>query len=191
LIENGDLETIFYSFSTLTRRKLSPELLDDLYTAARERHGEIVDLFRKVCEGERRTRIVTALRSKVLDPEARLLLALLMLMPDRDAIFEAVRLQFPNAEPLETIEKWLAGMSGKEIIGFDFSDENRIIFRGLVEGLDMEGLLQRLRAEFQADSIDVHRDRLLDHARQLARSNLFFPLLSKSPLRQEAWLASR
>lgn len=186
LVENGDLETLYYAFSVLTRRKVDRELLQDLYGIARQRYSDIVDLIEEVCEEERRTRIVTALRSKISDPEARFLLALLMLMPDRDAIFEAIRLQFPNAEPLGTIEAWLEGISGKETIGFDFTDVNRLIFRSLVEGLDTESLLQRLRTEFRGDSIDAHRDRLLDHAKQLAKSDLFFPLLSQSPLRENA-----
>lgn len=186
LVENGDLETLYYAFSVLTRRKVDRILLQDLYGTARQRHGDIVDLIEEVCEEERRTRIVTALRSKISDPEARFLLALLMLMPDRDAIFETIRLQFPDAEPLGTIEAWLEGISGKETIGFDFTDVNRLIFRSLVEGLDTESLLQRLRTEFRGDSIDAHRDRLLDHAKQLAKSDLFFPLLSQSPLRENA-----
>ncbi len=189
LVENGDLETLYHAFSALTRRKVDRELLQDLYGTARQRHGDIVDLIEAVCEEERRTRIVTALRAKIADPEARFLLALLMLMPDRDAIFEAIRLQFPNADPLDTIEAWLEGVSGKETIGFDFTDVNRLIFRSLVEGLDTEALLQRLRIEFRGDSIDAHRDRLLDHARQLAKSDLFFPLLSQSPLRENAQMA--
>ena len=186
LIEHGDLETLFYMFSVLTHQKVGRGFIRELYDVARERHGEVVDLFRQVCEGERRTRIVSALRSKISDPEARFLLALLMLMPDRDAIFEAIRLQSPDLEPLTTIETRLAGISGKETIGFDFNDENRLIFRGLVEGLDAEGLLGRLKADFEGNSVDEHRDRLLDYAKQLARSDLFHPLLSKSPLREEA-----
>lgn len=183
LIASCDLETLFYMFSVLTSQKIDPELLADLYGIARERHGDIVDLFRSVCEGERRTRVVTALRSKVHDPEGRFLLALLMLMPDRDAILEAIRLQFPDVEPLAMIETWVAGMSGKTL-GFEFNDQNRIIFRSLVEGLDTEGLLQRLRSEFQEGSVNAHRDWLLDHAKQLARSDLFHPLFLRSPLRE-------
>ena len=182
LIEGGDLETLFHMFSLLTRRKVDPGLLDELYGLARRRHGDVVDLFQEVCEGQRRTRIVTLLRTKVTDPEARFLLALLMLMPDRDAILETIRMQFPGDEPLAAIERWVAGMSGKETIGFEFDDVNRLIFRGLIEGLDTEGLLRRLRDEFQGDSVDAHRERLLEHARQLAKSDLFHSLLTRSPL---------
>lgn len=184
LIENGDLETLFYSFSALVRRKIDRGILEDLYGLARERHGDVVDIFQKACEEERRIRIVTALRSKIHDPNARFFLALLMLLPDREAIFETIQTQFPDVEPLSAIETWLTGMSGKETIGFDFNHENRLIFRSLVEGLDADALLQRIRAEFQEDSVNAHRDRLLDHAKKLAKSDLFFPLLSQSPFRE-------
>ncbi len=96
LIENGDLEALFYLFSTLVRRKVDKELLQNLYNIARERHGQVVDLLRQVCEAERRIRIVTALRSRIHDPEARFLLALLMLMPDRDAILETIHSPAPR-----------------------------------------------------------------------------------------------
>jgi hypothetical protein len=185
LVDTCEMETLYYMFSTLTRRQVDKGFLEELYGIARQRHGEVVDLFRQACDGARRTRIVTALRSKVSDPDARFLLALLMLLPDRDAIFQAIHLRFPDAEPLAVIETWLEAMSGRDTIGFDFNDVNRLIFRGLVNGLDMEGLLERLRSDFREDSIDTHRDRLLDHAKQLAKSDLFYPLLSRSPLREE------
>jgi hypothetical protein len=189
LIKEGDLETFYHTASLLTRRKVDDSLLKELYDTARQRNGDVVDLIQRACEEERRTRIVTVLRSKVTDPDGRFLLALLMLMPDRDAIFETIRLQFPDTEPLAIIETWLQGMTGKETIGFDFNDVNRLIFRSLVEGLDTESLLKRLQAEFRDDEIDAHRDRLLSHAKQMARSELFSPLLSRSPLR-EAVLAA-
>jgi hypothetical protein len=189
LVKNGDLETLCHAFSALTRRKADREFLAELYDLARQRHGEVVDLFRQVCEGERRTRIVIALRSKVTDPTARFLLALLMLMPDRDAIFETLRLQFPGVEPLTAIETSLAAMPGKETLGFDLNEVNRLLFRGLVEGLDAEGLLERLRTELDGESVDTHHDRLLDHARRLAQSDLFRPLFSKSPLLVEGRVA--
>lgn len=186
LAENGGLETIYYMFSALTRRKVDGVLLEELYGRARERHGDIIDLFRRVCAAARRTRLITSLRSKISNPEARFLLALLMLMPDRDSILATIQLRFPEIEPLVAVETWLANMSGKETIGFELNDENRMIFRGLVEGLDEDGLLQRLRTEFKEESVNANRDRVLDHAKKLARSDLFYPLLSNSPLREEA-----
>jgi hypothetical protein len=185
VMETADLETIYYTFSGLTKRKVNNELLSSLYGIARERHGEIVDLFRRVCEEQRRTGIISSMRSKVVHPERRSLLALLMLMPDRDAIFETIRLQFPEDEPLTAIERLLEGMSGKETIGFKFDDVNRLLFRGLVEGLGEEELLQRLRSEFDDKSLEANRDRLSGHMKKLAMSELLRPLLSGSPLYRE------
>jgi len=185
LIESCDLETTFSVFSTLARRKVDEALMEELYNLARQRHGDIVELFRRVCEEERRTRIVANLRSKVSNPRARFLLALLMLMPDRDSIFETIQLEFPDSEPLEAIDACIEPMSGKETIGFNFTAMNKLIFHSLVEGLDAENMLQRLQAEFGDDYIDQQRYRLLQHARRLAGSPLFFPLLSPSPLRED------
>jgi hypothetical protein len=185
LIESCDLETTYCAFSTLARRKVDGALMEELYHLAYQHHGDIMDLFRRVYEEERRTRIVTNLRSKVSDPRARFLLALLMLMPDRDSIFETIRLEFPDSEPIAAIDACIEPMSGQETIGFDFTTINKLIFHSLVEGFDAENLLQRLQAAFEGDSFDQHRDRLLQHARRLAGSPLFFPLLSRSPLRED------
>ncbi len=125
-------------FSILTRRKVGAELLGALYAAARERHGEAIDLFEEACSWESRERIVTGLRAKTTDPGFRLLLALLMLMPDRDAVYEAIRVLHPEAEPLSTIETWLEGTS-KDTIGFPFDDTNRILFSRPGRGLRARG----------------------------------------------------
>lgn len=189
LIDQGDLEMLYRVFGLLTRRGIEADRLKALYEKARQRHGSIILLFREVCEGERRGRIVVSRRSKVTDKEARFLLALLMLMPDREAVFETIRMRYPGLDPLDAIESWVERMSGKEIIGFELNDVNRLIFRGLVEGLGDEGLMRRLKAEFRRESLAEHEGRVLEHARQIADSDLFRPLFLHSPLRERARVA--
>jgi hypothetical protein len=180
LIRGGDLETVYQTFAALNQHPVDPEWLKELYRAGREQHGDIVDLFRRVCEEERRRRRVTGLRGQVVDPGSRFFLALLMLMPDRDAVFDAIRRQFPGVEPLPTIETWVEGMA--KTIGLNFTGVNRTIFRGLIEGLDVYDLLQSLGSELEDDDVLTNPDWLLDRARQMARSDLFYPLFSTSPL---------
>ncbi|MFN7963019.1 MAG: hypothetical protein U0002_17295 [Thermoanaerobaculia bacterium] len=186
LVESGDLETLLAMFSLLTRRKADPALLAQFYEHAERLYGEPIQIFREACDWERRTRIITSLRGKVSDPQARYLLALLMLFPDRTAILEVVRKQHPDVDPLTTIEEAVERMSGKEIIGFEFNQTNRVLFRGLLEGLDTDALLERLTCELHGQAVAENRDRLVDHVRSLARSEVFLPLLSDSPLRRQA-----
>ncbi len=184
-IEEGDLESLYYLFATLTFRKIDAHLLETFYQLARERHGATIDIFRDACAWQRRERVVSLLRNKVEQREPRLLLALLMLMPNRDAIFEVIRLQYPATEPMAMIESWLEGMS-KDTIGFPFDATNQTIFRGLVEGCTLEEILGRLEAEFEDSSVAEHREKVVEHARKVARSDLFYPLFSQSPLRDPA-----
>jgi hypothetical protein len=183
MTKNVDLESLYYMLALLSRHQVSTDLMNNIYDFACQRHGnDVIDLFRSVCEGERRTRTVVKLRSKISDPDVRFLLALLMLMPDRAAVFEALQVEAPDTEPLAAIESWVGSIPSREI-GFDFNDVNRLIFRGLVEGLDMDGLLQRLRTEYSRESLDAQGDRLLVHIKRVANSDLFFPLFSESPIR--------
>jgi hypothetical protein len=191
LIKGADLETIYYMLSLLSRRKADSDLLAEMVATANERYGDVVDLIWRVCEGERRTRVVTALRGKVVESGARFFMALLMLMPDREAILDAVRLQFPNDDPVVSIGGWLESMAEKGNIGFDLNAVNRAIFGELVAGSDSEAILRKLASEFTADFVGSNGDRLLDHARKIARSDLFSPLFSGSPLRSQAGKISR
>ena len=182
LLTTGPVETLYYAFSVLTRQRLDTETLDEFYRLARDRHGEVISLFRRVCEEQQRMRRSILLRPRVTSSRARLLLALLMLMPDREAILETVALEYPDTDPLRSLEDCLDGMGGKDVAGFEPDRANRLIFRALVEGLAEDQILKRLRAEFDDDSIDRNQDRLLDHVRQLAGLELFRPLFSHSPL---------
>ena len=116
------------------------------------------------------------------------LLALLMLLPDREAILETVRLQAPEAEPMAAVEGWMAAMAGKDTIGFEANDINRLVFRGLAERLDADGLLRSLLAVAEEEYLTEHRERILGNARTMARSPLFYPLFAGSPLQAaEGW----
>lgn len=185
LLGSTDLETAYHVLSTLSRTKIDTANIEELLSCARENHGDIIDLFWEVCQEQRRTRIITRLRSKVLEPRARFLLALLMLMRDRESILESIHLQYPEIDALTAIEKSLEEMNRKSVIGFELNDINRTIFRSLIDGIDSEELLCRLRDEFESESLDALGSQVLEHAKQIASSELFRPLFSESPLQNK------
>ena len=70
-------------------RRLSAARSFEALTHQIHERRDVIDLFRQVCEEERRTRTVISRRAKVSDPEARFLLALLML----GAVMTMIRLR--------------------------------------------------------------------------------------------------
>lgn len=184
-ISGGDIESMYYLFSALSRRRIDPNLVDELYALARKQHGDIIDLFREVCDEMRRTRFVLGHRADVADKDARFLLALFMLMPDKENIFNMLRIEFPGTDPLEFIDQAMAKMPGKEIFGFDYSGAHRLIFRSLVEGVDEEGIMGRLSELYSRESLEKQRQKLTERVREIARSELFHPLMSEGSMRVE------
>lgn len=189
MILKGEMETAYHLFSLLSQRRLEQGVLEDLYSLARARHGDRIDFFRQVCAWERRTRIVKSLRARVSDPDARFVLAALMLLPDKNALFDTLLLAFPGSEPWNAVESCLEKLSNKGVLGFELSDVNRLLLRGIVEGLDLEGLQERVGPGLEPDSTLAPPGELANQVKALARSDLLFPLFSESPIREEAWAA--
>jgi hypothetical protein len=182
LIQSSDLEALYYTLALLQKRQLPLDLRQNLHDLARQVHGDqAVDLFQKVCEGEKRIRAIVALRARVIDPTARFLLALLMLMPDRKSIFEAIQLDSPGTDPYSFIEGCLERTSG-QIPGLELTDVNRVVLRALLEGLDFPQVLDRLRETFSRESVDAQADEILRRCQHLVRSDLLYSLFADSPL---------
>ena len=184
LMTEADLETVYFSLETLVqnRRFFSEQVLATLLQAAREQHGEIVELLWSVCVEQRRIRVVRSRRRLIHEPSARFLVALLMLMPDRDSIFRAIRLRQPDVDELNSIEQWLVPCSGLETIGFELDDCKKAIFRGLVRGEEMEQILARLTSIDSGKTTGTERARTENTIRKMAASELFRGLFSESPL---------
>ena len=187
LVETADIKTIYYALDTLMRRRrlLSDELLAQCFHKARERHGDIVELLWQVYQGQERIRLARTKRQQIKDPDARFLLALLMLMPDRASIFSAIRLRDNSRSEIDNIEAWLAPVAAPETVGFALSGARAAIFRGLVLGEGKDEIIQRLGKLYPAKSLKSRQADLELTIGNIASSKLFYPLFSESPLRSE------
>lgn len=183
-IDEGGLESLYPLFSLLHRRRARG--LAAFRDLARQRHGEVIDRICAACAWERRTRTILRLRRRTDHPDARFLLAALMLMPDRGSLFELLELRYPGRDPVAVVEAALDILAAADALPFQLDAANRLIFRALLEGRDEEGVLSLFEAAFEADSVRSGRRELLEHAADLAASELFRPLFSESPLRPDA-----
>ena len=184
-VEDVDLKTVYYSLDTLMRcRRHLPEVLfAECFQRARELHGEIVELFWSVHQVERRIRLVRSKRQSILDPAARFLLALLMLMPDRASIFKGARLRDSDRDEMDCIESWLKPVASPETIGFTLEKARAAIFRGLGLGEGSDEIIQRVGKIYGSEALQNRRSELLVTIQNMAESDLFYPLFSETPLR--------
>lgn len=185
VVARGDVAAAWRVLSYLIARGLEREALERLLARARERHGEMVDVLRDAGRHQRRIALLSQLRARVADPEHRFFLALLMLQPDRDAILELIKAEFPDRDAVELVVTWareLSDIAGVEGVGVELDEANTSIFRRLLAGDDGDGLLRRLADEYEPGDIDEQKPAILERAARLARSEVFAPLFTASAL---------
>ena len=181
-IDEGDVESMYYLFSSLSRRSVDPELLGELRSLATARHGKIMNRFFDAYDQERRTQGIIARRARVVDAKSRFLLALLMLLPDHETILRMLRDEFPHTEPSTVLDQAMVGMSGKQTLGFDYDGIHRLMFLALIDGVDEDGLMIRLAESYSEGSLQEQREQLIARAKAIQNSELLRPLMSHSSL---------
>ncbi|WP_428262729.1 hypothetical protein [Haliangium sp.] len=191
MICGGDGYEAHRALSYLVSAEVGDALLARLLRAGRATHGELVDRLYEAATHQRRITLVSRLRAEVKQPDLRFLLALLMLLPERDPILALVAARCPDADPVDTIMGWLEGLSGLDRVGVEFDELNLSLFRALVAGCDRDGLLAHLGEEYDPDDLREQEDELLAHAAELACSDIFVPLFSDSRFAVEAQAARR
>ena len=97
--------------------KTGIERFQKLQTAARNHHGESIDVFYEVFnEGERQRKLVER-RGYVTDEELRFFLALLLNVWGREQILKLVRQRFPTESPAEKVLMWIEELSQIRVLG--------------------------------------------------------------------------
>ena len=183
LITRSDLETAFWVLEQ-AHRHLNAEEFAGTLTIARERHGELLESFPRVFEGNRRSEKINGRCPLVENPVHRLLLGLLLGLPNRAAIFTFLRRHYEGFNPVDLIMKWVEEMattkaadnSGQNILGVRFDEASLLIFRSLLEGLSFKQTKERLKTEYDSAEIDAQEDHLSALHSALKTSALFAPL---------------
>jgi len=102
--------------------KTGIERFQKLQTAARNHHGESIDVFYEVFkEGERQGKLVER-RGYVTDEELRFFLALLLNIWGREQILKLVRQRFTTESPAEKVLNWIEELSQIRVLGMTESN---------------------------------------------------------------------
>lgn len=176
LLVEGDLRTVYKVLQHLARRNLDRARFEVLCRIARERHGDIVQVFLEAIDVARREGEVIARRQRFVQPRHRFLLALLLLVPDRTIIDSLLAAEYPDEAPESFIVTAVQEMSGLDTIGIVFDEVNTLLFRCLLDGLDEASTLERVAAVYSAADVQQQRDLVLAQRERIADSELFAPL---------------
>jgi hypothetical protein len=109
-IQEADLQTCFELMHFTFTHQPDPALWNRLRDVLRGRFGRWPDAFVRVFLAADRTRLIVAARERVRSPEQRFFLALLLNVPDRDALLALVADRYPDAEAVSQVAHWIVAL---------------------------------------------------------------------------------
>lgn len=174
LLKRTDSYGVFRVLNHFMRVGATTAEIDRIAELAREFHGTaIATIVLALREGLRR-RALHSLRRRIRDPEGRLFLALLQNLPNRDAILNILREQYPNKEGPPLLEQLV--MTHAPRLGVDTSGElERMLVAAMLRGTSEHDIFDELRTVFDDASVDSQRAEVLAQMQRI-RESLLGPL---------------
>lgn len=156
----------------------------ELFDVCRARHGGLADFLEAAFLERRRIVRILQLRRTISDPKHRFFLALLMNVPTRAEILALTQKMFPDSEPVETIVRWTAeltgvrpdGPNGESLLGVKLDEVSLDVLRLLLLGCSDAEALERLGEQYDEADIRAQRADLLELCEALRASDFFKPL---------------
>lgn len=182
LLSRSDFEAAFWLLEQ-SHRHVSADEFAALLERAHEGHGSLTELFPAVFRDMRRAGLINSRCPLVDKPEHRLLLALLLGLPDRASIFKFIRWQY-DVDPVELISEWVEEMAATKVddaaqpnvLGIRFDESSLLIFRCLLEGLSFDAIKERLKEEYDPADVESQSQDLRELFSAFYGSPLFQPL---------------
>jgi len=168
LLDTADFQTTYaileIAFASLCHRDLetlfglsrSNERFQALLDRARARHGELADRLLPVLEEKWRQNDVARRRDQIKGEDHRFFLALLLNVPERQAILKLIRERFPDRDAIELVVGWVSELAATKIFGShepnvlgigEFDERHLFVLKELLTGNTSEQIEARLATE--------------------------------------------
>lgn len=119
---------------------------DALLEHAQHRHGSVADILVPVFDEKKRQFNIFARRRLVHDPGHRLLMALILNLPDRTSVYAILKQLFPDQLPGQVLARWVDELSAPQhsgVSGFLLNDSDREVLRTALESDADEGSVEK------------------------------------------------
>jgi hypothetical protein len=185
-LNGADLPATFRILQTCWKAIKDGDEREVLLQIARSRHGERVDRVQAVLDEQERQELLLDARRRLFNPDHRLLLALLLNVPNRRMLLEVIRRRFPARDPVDVVSGWVADLSrletpdlpGGVLFGVAFDEAWMLLFRCLLRGLDQQGIERQFAAVYGASETKRNRTHLIALTESLRTSAFFGDLLA-------------
>jgi len=188
LVEASDFQTAYavlqQAFQFLCHRELekmfglsrSYDRFLALLDRARARHGVLADLLLPVFEEESRQTDISRRRAEIKGEDHRFFLALLLNLSERATVVRLVQERFPRQDAIKLVVAWVKELSATQIFGSkepsvlgieQLDDRQLFVFKGLLQGLNVEEIKTRWETEPGAANRDVSLEDVAGHLKSL------------------------
>jgi hypothetical protein len=150
-------------------------------TGATKKHGSIVAHVVRCIEGQARTNRVYALREQVHDATHRYLIALLLNLPHREAVYQKITERFPGSDPEALALRWLGEIFSVSRAGLKLTPMTVHLLRVALHAPDFESVRRELGSYIRSDREEQDEETLRSTWTKLLNVDLFQPLFSREP----------
>lgn len=178
-VSAADLELTYHLLEAVHISDAASGRYRGLAAQAEAIHGDVIQRFAAVHTERARERAIIALRARILDPDHRFFLALLLNVPVRSMVVDLVRERFPGNDPESKIETWLRQLSGVDGIGVDVDDMTISLYRLLSVPRSLDDVLERINSDVEAGAYHTTGRRVMQQYGFLRDSWLLRPLIAR------------
>jgi predicted metal-dependent enzyme (double-stranded beta helix superfamily) len=153
----------------------------EIVDQARLCHGSDLAMIEAVIREERRQKSLMRTRKRFKSNDLRFFLGLLLSLDARDSILKLIAQQYTYDSPIVHASR-MAFELWPSVVPEDLNTLNRDIFAGLLEGLDVKAVAQRIEAKHSQSVISSITDNLIEYCRRIRNLEAFRPLLNEQTI---------
>lgn len=178
VVQEGSLLDAIEVLGFMAEHGYDLALIEQVCEQGRQIHGDGLDLVWRMLEQGVYRRVLES-TDVGIKPMRRLLLFLLLSMPDKASMVEFVSRELPGRDGHERLWEWLHG--ARAAFGLEDDGLGALLLEGLYRGWSEDGLLDRLRQEFEPQDVDALEGDIKALGYELLGKPLFRGLFSEVP----------
>lgn len=175
LVDNADCFSLIYYFLEAYPLLSDETERNELCLAVRLKQPTLAEyLIRAALEQERRNHVI-AFRRRIQNPDLQFFLALLLNLPEPDAVFDLIRHRYAEREPVAAISGWLIELQRMGLLDTQFDEHGIRVLSILLRGAEEPADATLPKTDNERNEVKDEATR--DIAAELKRDWLFGPLL--------------